>query len=89
MRPIPRRVRLAALLLALGVWLVAAGAVAADSPLPSQDPIGDARAGQEASFVGNPGLAIAVVVVIAVASVAVTLLWIRVTGGPADPSEGR
>jgi len=37
--------------------------------------------------VGDPALAIAIVVLILVASVAVTLAWIRATGGRSDVGE--
>jgi hypothetical protein len=73
--------------LAAASWLAAVGSTLADSPGPTQAAIGDPRAGQSAGFVGDPGLAIAVVVVIAIATVAVTLAWVRATGGPSRQDE--
>lgn len=70
-------------------WLAAAGAALAASPAPSQGTIGDPRAGQTAGFVGDPLLAVAIVALIAVLAVAVTLAWVRATGGPTDAGEGR
>ncbi len=66
---------------ATAAWLAAAGAALAESPAPSQAVTGDPRAGQAAGFVGNPALAIGIVVLIVVSSVAITLAWIRATGG--------
>jgi hypothetical protein len=65
-------------------WLAGAASVLADSPAPSQAAIGDPRAGQSAGFVGDPGLAIAIVVLLAVVSVVATLVWVRATGGRRD-----
>ncbi len=69
-------------------WLLFAGLALAESPAPSQAMSGDPRAGQAAGFVGNPALAIAIVVLIVAASLAATLAWIRATGGPARPDDG-
>lgn len=69
-------------------WLLFAGLALAESPAPSQAVSGDPRAGQAAGFVGNPALAIAIVVLIVAASLAATLAWIRATGGPARPDDG-
>ena len=66
-------------------WLLSAALVLAESPAPSQAVSGDPRAGQAAGFVGDPALAIAIVALIVVASVAATLAWVRATGGPAGP----
>jgi hypothetical protein len=62
-------------------WLVAAAAALADSPASSQDVSGDPRAGQAAGFVGDPALAVLIVVLIIVGSLVVTLAWVRATGG--------
>ena len=79
-------------LAAAAVWLVAASSALADSPAPSQAAIGDPRGGQAAGFAGNPGFAIAIVVLIAVVAVVGTLAWVRATGGPRtadDELDGR
>ncbi|MHB8958570.1 MAG: hypothetical protein ACYDAN_02975 [Candidatus Limnocylindrales bacterium] len=68
-------------------WLLFAALSLADSPAPSQAVSGDPRAGQAAGFVGNPALAIAIVVLIVAASLAATLAWVRATGGPAGPDD--
>jgi hypothetical protein len=73
--------------IAAAAWLTTAALTLADSPAPSQAVSGDPRAGQAAGFVGNPALAIGIVVLIVVASVAVTLAWVRATGGPADTGD--
>lgn len=74
----------AGVLAAVLAWLAAAATALADSPAPSPAAIGDPRGGPQASgFAGDPGLAIALVVVIALASVLATLAWVRATGGPA------
>ena len=78
---------LASGLAAAAGWLAIARTAMADSPAPSQATSGDPRAGQAAGFVGDPALAIAIVVLILVASVAVTLAWIRATGGRSDVGE--
>ncbi len=67
-------------------WLLCAGLALAASPAPSQAVSGDPRAGQAAGFVGNPALAIAIVVLIVAVSLVATLAWIRATGGPAGPA---
>lgn len=69
-------------------WLSFTALALAASPTPSQAVSGDPRAGQAAGFVGNPALAIAIVVLIVAASLAATLAWIRATGGPARPDDG-
>ncbi len=73
---------------AIAAWLSLAALALADSPAPSQAVSGDPRAGQAAGFVGNPALAIVIVVLIVAASLAVTLVWIRATGGPGQPDDG-
>jgi hypothetical protein len=79
--------RLGAGVAGTAAWLIFATLALADSPAPSQAVSGDPRAGQAAGFVGNPTLAIAIVVLIVVASLAVTLAWIRATGGSARPDD--
>jgi hypothetical protein len=65
-------------------WLHATAIALAESPAPSAADIGDPRAGQTATLAGNPGLAIAIVVLIALVAVVATLAWVRATGGPDD-----
>lgn len=86
----PRRARrAAALMVATAAWAIAASTAMAATPDPSQAGIGDARsAGQGPGFVGDPLLAITIVVLIAVASLAITLAWVRATGGPHTPDAG-
>ena len=58
------------------------GAVAAASPSPSGAIGGDPRsAGQGPGLVGDPAVAILVVVAIGLAAAALTLVWVRLTGG--------
>jgi hypothetical protein len=73
----------------LAAWLTGAASVLAASPAPSQAAIGDPRAGQNPGFVGDPGLAIAIVVLLAIVSVVATLAWVRATGGPRDAGAPR
>ena len=44
---------------------------------------------QAATLAGNPALAIVVVALIAIVTVAATLAWVRATGGRADTVEDR
>jgi hypothetical protein len=84
--PSAGRWRLAgALAIAGAAWFTRAGGALADSPSPSVGVIGDPRAGQTASFVGDPMFAVAVVALIAIVAVAATLAWVRATGGPGSP----
>jgi hypothetical protein len=63
-------------------WLLAAGGALAASPTPSAAAGGDPRSsGQGPGLVGDPLLAILVVVAIGVASLLVTLAYVRATGG--------
>ena len=79
----PDRVR--ALAIAFGssfAWLATSVTALAASPSPTSGPGGDPRSsGQGPGLVGDPLLAIVVVVVIGVVALAVTLLWVRATGG--------
>ena len=69
-------------LLAMAAWLLAATPILAASPVPSQAAIGDPRSsGQGPGLVGDPLFALGVVVVIAILSLGVTLLYVRATGG--------
>lgn len=70
-------------LLAGGIaWLQDAAPVLAASPSPAGAAGGDPRSsGQGPGLVGDPLLAIVVVVLIAVATIAATLAYIRMTGG--------
>ena len=69
-----------ALLVLLAVALVAPGSFLAATPTP--DPLGDPRsAGQGPGLVGDPMAAILGVVAIALLTVALTLAYVRATGG--------
>jgi hypothetical protein len=75
----------AALALVPGVawWLMAAATAFAASPSPSQAAGGDPRStGQGPGLVGDPLLAIVVVVLIALASLGATLIYVRATAKP-------
>ena len=64
-------------------WLATSVTVLAASPTPTAAAGGDPRsAGQGPGLVGDPLLAIVVVVGIGVVSLVATLLWVRATGGP-------
>jgi len=68
--------------LAIALFLAVVGPVAAASPSPSGSIGGDPRSpGQGPGLVGDPGFAILVVVAIGLAAVALTLLWLKLTGG--------
>lgn len=74
-------------IIALAAWLGEAATALADSPAPSQAAAGDPRAGQAAGFVGDPGLAILIVALIILASVVVTMAWVRATAGRAEAGD--
>jgi len=92
-----RRAARLALGLLLGAWLLAVqvgpavGPALAASPAPSSgtDYGGDTRtSGQGPGLEGSPFYAIGGVLVVALVSVAVTLLYVRATGGPGSrPSD--
>ena len=78
--------RLAAVLRALPIaivaWLLAAATALAESPSPTAAAGGDPRrSGSGPGLVGDPLLAIGIVVLIAVASLVATLVYVRATGG--------
>lgn len=80
----PSRIRTVAAALA-GVlpWFATSVTVLAASPTPTAAAGGDPRsAGEGPGLVGDPLLAIAIVVGIGVVAVVATLLWVRATGGP-------
>lgn len=70
-------------------WLLFAATALAASPTPSQPAAGDPRAGQAPGFVGDPGLAILIVVAIVLVSAGATLAWVRATGGARKVEDDR
>lgn len=69
-------------ILATILFLAIVGPVAAASPSPSGPIGGDPRSpGQGPGLVGDPASAILVVVAIGVGAVALTLAWVKLTGG--------
>lgn len=79
----PSRIRTAAALTTVLAWLTMAAVALAASPTPTSAPGGDPRStGQGPGLVGDPLLAIAIVVGIGLVSLLATLLWVRATGGP-------
>lgn len=93
-RPVPRpgrgahggrrRAALPAAAVLVLLLLTPAAVALAASPTPSGPAAGDPRSGgQGPGLVGDPGFAIAAVTAITLASVAITLLYVRATGGPA------
>ena len=67
---------------AVAASLLVAGTTLAASPTPSSPAVGDPRSsGQGPGLVGDPLLAIAVVVAIALLSLVVTLVYVRATAG--------
>jgi len=87
MRSLDRRAgAAAATTLALAWLLTTASSVLAASPSPSALPGGDPRSsGQGPGLVGDPLLAIVVVALIALLSLAAALVYVRATGGPRHP----
>jgi hypothetical protein len=92
---LPRRFRarvrgaasaIVAALAAISAWLATAASVLAESPSPTSAPGGDPRSvGQGPGLVGDPLLAIALVLLIGLAALGATLLYVRTTGGPRRP----
>lgn len=75
-----------------GISVVLAGAATAlaASPSPTSAAVGDPRSsGQGPGLVGDPLAAIALVVAIALASLVATLVYVRLTRGPAGSRPGR
>jgi hypothetical protein len=71
--------------LLLSTWL-ATTALAAD-PSPSPGTGGDPRSsGEGPGLVGEPVVAIAIVAVVGLVAVGGTLLYVRATGGPRQPT---
>jgi hypothetical protein len=65
------------------VWLATSAVTLAASPSPTAAAGGDPRsAGQGPGLVGDPLLAIGLVVLIGLVSLLATLAWVRATGGP-------
>lgn len=80
MRSSERRIR-RAVLAAIAMLQVFAGTMLADDPTPSAA-IGDPRSsGQGPGLVGDPLLAVGVVLLIGVATVLASLAYVRFTGG--------
>lgn len=64
-------------------WLTTATVALAASPTPTAAAGGDPRsAGEGPGLVGDPLVAIAMVLGIGVVALVATLLWVRATGGP-------
>lgn len=72
----------AAIVAGLTLAMLVVGAVAAASPSPSTGVGNDPRSsGQGPGLIGDPATAILLVIGIGVATVVVTLLYVRATGG--------
>ncbi len=75
---------------AITITLVGAGAALAGSPSPAGAAGGDPRSsGEGPGLVGDPMMAIALVGAIALASLVLTLLYVRMTGGAGGTGSGR
>lgn len=76
---------LRALSLAVVAWLLGAATALAESPSPTAAAGGDPRSsGSGPGLVGDPLLAVGIVVLVAVASLGATLIYVRATGGRRD-----
>ncbi len=76
--------------LVLSLWLAGVPLVLAESPNPTSVTAGDPRSsGQGPGLVGDPGTAIAVVLLIAVASILATAAYLRCTGPKGSDSRAR
>ncbi len=74
-----RRRRALAIAAASVAWLIFAACVFAASPTPAPE-VGDPRSsGQGPGLVGDPGIAILVVIAIGLGSVVATLVYVRLT----------
>lgn len=70
--------------------IVPVALAASPSPVPSGALGGDPRSsGEGPGLVGEPGIAILAVVAIAAAAIAITTLYVRLTGGPREASPRR
>ncbi len=75
---------------AIAAVLVGAATSLAASPSPTSAAVGDPRSsGQGPGLVGDPLTAIALVAAIALASLVATLVYVRLTRGPAESGPGR
>jgi hypothetical protein len=73
-------------LMALVVLFVVAGTALAATPVPTNVAGGDPRsAGEGPGLVGTPVVAIAIVFGLGIAAAAVTVAYVRLTGGPRKP----
>jgi hypothetical protein len=73
-------VRIGALLSAAVIWLTTAATTFAASPTPAVG--GDPRSsGQGPGLVGDPAFAVLAVLAIGIGTIAITLAYIRLTGG--------
>ena len=75
---------------AITITLVGAGAALAGSPSPAGAAGGDPRSsGEGPGLVGDPMMAIVLVAAIALASLVLTLVYVRITGGAGGSHSGR
>ena len=75
---------------AITITLVGAGAALAGSPSPAGAAGGDPRSsGAGPGLVGDPMMAIVLVAAIALASLVLTLVYVRMTGGAGGSHSGR
>jgi hypothetical protein len=80
-----RRVALASLV-ALALLLILSTVAFAATPVPTTVAGGDPRsAGEGPGLVGTPVIAIGIVFGLGIAAAAVTLAYVRLTGGPRKP----
>ena len=74
--------RLPMTLIAMGLFLTVVGSVSAASPSPSGSIGGDPRsAGQGPGLVGDPAVAVLLVIAIGLLSMLGTLAYVKLTGG--------
>jgi hypothetical protein len=73
--------------LALALLLILAAIAVGSTPVPTTVAGGDPRsAGEGPGLVGTPVVAIALVFGLGIAAAAVTLAYVRLTGGPRKPN---